>query len=305
MTSRIGRGLISVVVGTIALAAAAPALAKNDERELRFATFNASVNRNADGQLLQELSNGDDPQLQNVAEIIQRARPDVLLINEFDFVPDQQAARLFQKNYLSVPHNGARAIKFPFRFVAPSNTGIASGKDLDNNGQVVTTPGSVLYGNDSFGFGEFPGQVRHGRLLAPADRLQARADLPALPLEGHAGGAASSGVVFARRARRLPALVQEPLGPADRDRPREAGPLPREPSDAAGVRRPGGPQRAAEPRRDPLLGGLHQPRRKWLHLRRRGTPWRPSPRRALRDRRRPERRPVRRRQRGLRDPPAA
>ncbi len=157
MTSRIGRGLASVAVGAIALAAAAPALAKGD-RELRFATFNASVNRNADGQLLQELSNGDDPQLRNVAEIIQRARPDVLLVNEFDFVPHQRAARLFQKNYLSVPQNGAPAIHFLHRFVAPSNTGIASGKDLDNNGQVVTQPGSGAYGNDSFGFGEFPGK---------------------------------------------------------------------------------------------------------------------------------------------------
>jgi hypothetical protein len=156
VTSRISRALVSVAVGAIALGAAAPALAK--ERELRFATFNASVNRNADGQLLQELSNGDDPQLRNVAEIIQRARPDVLLINEFDFVPDEQAARLFQKNYLSVPHNGARALHFPHRFVAPSNTGIASGKDLDNNGQIVTQPGSGAYGNDSFGFGEFPGK---------------------------------------------------------------------------------------------------------------------------------------------------
>ena len=155
MTARIGRLLVAAAVG--ALATAAPALAKGD-RELRFATFNASVNRNADGQLVQELSNGDDPQLRNVAEIIQRARPDVLLINEFDFVPNQQAARLFQRNYLSVSQNGARPIRFGHRFVAPSNTGIASGKDLDNNGQIVTTPGSGAYGNDSFGFGEFPGK---------------------------------------------------------------------------------------------------------------------------------------------------
>jgi 3-phytase len=160
VTSRIGRVLVAVAVGTMALVTA-PAFAVGD-RDLRFATFNASVNRNVDGQLLQELSNGDDPQLRNVAEIIQRARPDVLLINEFDFVPNQEAARLFQQNYLSVPQNGARAIEFPQRFVAPSNTGIPSGKDLDNNGQVVTTPGpglqGTLYGNDSFGFGEFPGK---------------------------------------------------------------------------------------------------------------------------------------------------
>jgi 3-phytase len=131
---------------------------KKPEPTIRFATFNASLNRNAAGELVDELSNGDDPQIRNVAEIIQRARPDVLLINEFDFVPDGVAATLFQRNYLSVSQHGAKPIKFPHRFVAPSNTGIASGKDLDNDGQVVTTPGSGAYGNDSFGFGEFPGK---------------------------------------------------------------------------------------------------------------------------------------------------
>jgi hypothetical protein len=149
----------------LAVAAAPPTLAHPRDRDddgraktLRFATFNASVNRNAEGQLVEELSNGEDPQLRNVAEIIQRVRPEVLLVNEFDFVPDQLAARLFQRNYLSVSQNGARPIDFRYRFVAPSNTGIASGMDFDNNGQAVTEPGSGLYGNDSFGFGEFPGK---------------------------------------------------------------------------------------------------------------------------------------------------
>jgi Endonuclease/Exonuclease/phosphatase family len=176
MASMIRRGAAFASAAALALAAAAPALAHGDrDRELRFATFNASVNRNVDGQLVEELSNGDDPQLRNVAEIIQRVRPHVLLINEFDFVPDQRAARLFQRNYLSVPHNGARPIQFRYRFVAPSNTGIASGHDLDNNGQIVTQPGSLLYGNDSFGFGEFPGKFGmavYSRL--PIDSKRAR-----------------------------------------------------------------------------------------------------------------------------------
>ena len=37
--------------------------------------------------------------------------------------------------------------------------------------------------------------------------------------------------------------------------------LPGQPPDAAGVRRPGGPQRHAQPRRDPALGRLHHARR--------------------------------------------
>ena len=94
--------------------------------------------------------------MQAVAEIIQRTRPDVLLVNEFDYDAlggpyDSLAAQLFQDNYLSMPWNGAEAIDYPYRFVMPSNTGIPSGRDLDNNG-------SVGGPNDAFGFGFFPGQ---------------------------------------------------------------------------------------------------------------------------------------------------
>jgi hypothetical protein len=133
----------------VLLAAAPTAMAANSD--VRFATFNASLNRNFTGQLVADLSTPNNAQAATVAEIIQRARPDVLLINEFDFVADGVAARLFQDNYLSVPHNGAEAIVYPYRFVAPSNTGIPSGHDLNNNG-VVASP------DDAFGFGFFPGQ---------------------------------------------------------------------------------------------------------------------------------------------------
>jgi len=62
-----------------------------------------------------------------------------------------EAARLFERNYLGRPHRGARAINYRHRYVAPSNTGIPSGFDLDNNG-------SVGGPNDALGFGAFPGQ---------------------------------------------------------------------------------------------------------------------------------------------------
>jgi hypothetical protein len=135
-----------------ALAAAGDgATGGDDGRRVRFATFNASLNRTAEGQLIVDLSTPDNFQAQNAAETIQRVRPDVLLINEFDFDAQGQAARLFQRNYLSVGHNGAAPIHYPFRFVAPSNTGIPSGFDLDNNGTVGGP-------NDAFGFGAYPGQ---------------------------------------------------------------------------------------------------------------------------------------------------
>jgi hypothetical protein len=120
-------------------------------KEVRFATFNASLSRSSAGQLIADLSTPDNPQAQAVAEIIQRSQPDVLLINEFDFDEDGLAARFFLENYLSISQNGARPINYPYWFSAASNTGIPSGLDLDNDG-------SVGGPNDTFGFGDFPGQ---------------------------------------------------------------------------------------------------------------------------------------------------
>ena len=116
---------------------------------VRFATFNASLNRFSAGQLAAELAVPGSAQPDVIAEIIQRARPDVLLINEFDY--DSTALAYFQSNYLSVAHGSAAPIDYPYAYIAPSNTGIPSGFDLDNNG-------SVGGPNDAFGFGFFPGQ---------------------------------------------------------------------------------------------------------------------------------------------------
>jgi len=140
------------------VAAAPPGAASPPGNSVRFSTFNASLNRNAEGELVQHLSTTGNAQAANVAEVIQRVRPDVLLINEFDFDAQGTALRLFQDNYLSVPHNGAAPIDYPYAFTAPSNTGIPSGFDLNNNGVAVTTPGAPGYGDDALGFGAFPGQ---------------------------------------------------------------------------------------------------------------------------------------------------
>lgn len=128
------------------------------QEPIRFATFNASLNRNSEGELITDLSTQNNTQAQNVAEIIQRSNPDVVLINEFDFDSNGTAAQLFQENYLSKSQNGASPVDYSYRYVAAANTGIASGFDLDNNGTAVTNPDQPGYGNDAFGFGNFPGQ---------------------------------------------------------------------------------------------------------------------------------------------------
>ena len=152
-------GLVAAAVTLAALPAvlASSASAAADVgSNVRFATFNASLNRGAAGALRADLSTPGNAQAGTIAEIVQRTRPDVLLINEFDF--DPEAARLFQDNYLSVGRNGAQPIDYPHRFIAPSNTGVASGFDLNNDGRVVTQPGAPGYGDDALGFGAFPGQ---------------------------------------------------------------------------------------------------------------------------------------------------
>lgn len=166
------------LVLALAASAAMPQLAMADTtaQTVRFATFNASLNRNASGDLLADLVNPGGTgstvaQAHNVAEIIQRVMPDVLLVNEFDFdthgtpgassTPmalgySSEAARLFQENYLSASHGNAvrgttTGIDFAYRYTPNTNTGLASGLDLDNSN-------TVGGGNDAFGFGNYAGQ---------------------------------------------------------------------------------------------------------------------------------------------------
>jgi len=167
----IGLGAVLAVTGSAISAPAAPSAERpppgaeapsvraDEERDgsgwrhrsVRFATFNASLNRSAAGELVADLSTGGDEQARNVAETIQRSRPDVLLVNEFDYDQDERAVDLFRDNYLEVPQRGARPVHYRYAYAAPVNTGVPSGHDLNNDG-------TVGGGDDAFGFGFYPGQ---------------------------------------------------------------------------------------------------------------------------------------------------
>lgn len=147
--------LVSWILAAATLAAPPP---PDGPRVVRFATFNASLNRDKAGDLVRDLSTGTNAQAANVAEIVQRVRPDVLLVNEFDFVEGGRAAALFQDNYLAVGHHGTEPIRYEYSYTADVNTGVPSGVDLDGDGKAETAPGSRGYGNDALGFGQFPGQ---------------------------------------------------------------------------------------------------------------------------------------------------
>ena len=148
---------IALIASLAAALVLAPAAVANGGKgsgkhdDARFATFNASLNRSAAGQLIADLSTPNNQQAKNAAETIQRVRPDVVLINEFDYDAGGVAQRLFQDNYLSISQNGAAPIHYAHRFSAESNTGIPSGFDLNNNG-------AIGGGDDAYGFGAYPGQ---------------------------------------------------------------------------------------------------------------------------------------------------
>ncbi len=152
-----------VLLAVMALMAATltPATAGSSQDTVRFATFNASLNRNFDGQLQADLSAPGNQQAEVIAEIVQRTRPDVLLVNEFDYDAGGVALDGFADNYLAVAQApDVSGIEYPYRYAAPSNTGIHSGFDLDNDGNIdpVPAPFNFIYANDAYGFGWFPGQ---------------------------------------------------------------------------------------------------------------------------------------------------
>lgn len=184
--------------GLLALAVAAACGTAHANTTVRFATFNASLNRNSLGDLLFDLSATEAAsvditrayssfadiaglstqqrevlQAHNVAEIIQRINADVLLVNEFDFDSNgvagststpsaanyaSQSAQRFQDNYLAVAHGGAST----GRVIANPITYTYSHTPATNtgipSGLDLDNSGAVGGGNDAFGFGNFAGQ---------------------------------------------------------------------------------------------------------------------------------------------------
>ena len=139
--------LIHLFIAAAVVAASPPSLA---ETEIRVATFNVSLNRSKAGELIDDLRAGNE-QARDVARILQAVRPDIVLLNEFDFDEAGEAIRLFQTNYLESETDGSQPLILPHVYSAPVNTGVASGLDLNRDGQ---TDGPA----DAWGFGRYPGQ---------------------------------------------------------------------------------------------------------------------------------------------------
>jgi endonuclease/exonuclease/phosphatase family metal-dependent hydrolase len=134
---------------------------------VRVATFNIAMGLREEGELASALASGEDERLRQVAGILRRVKPDIVLLTEFDYDPAVDAARLFNRNYLSTA-GGDAEFGYPYHFRAAVNTGVDSGLDLDMDG-TTGTPG------DAWGFGRFPGQ--YGMLVLsrfPIDAANSR-----------------------------------------------------------------------------------------------------------------------------------
>lgn len=134
----------------------------------RFATFNIAMGLPEPGMMAAALAGSDDPRLKSLAAVLQVVRPDVVVLNEFDYDPDIDAAGLLNRNYLAHAGSELEAISYPYSLYPPVNTGVDSGFDLDANG-LAGEP------TDAWGFGRFPGQ--YGMLVLsrfPIDRDSVR-----------------------------------------------------------------------------------------------------------------------------------
>ncbi len=187
---RAAAAFLAVLLGSAASAEEPP---PPTEGSVRIATFNAAMSLPAPGELVQRLRLGGSKRIDIAAEVIQRVRPDVILINEIDHDRRGVAAALF-RDHLREGRGGAEGIDYPHLFTAPVNTGRPSGFDLDSDGRKDGP-------RDAFGYGRHEGH--YGMVVLsrlPLDAAGARtfretlwADMPGnlMPAD-HFGEAASA-----------------------------------------------------------------------------------------------------------------
>ena len=135
----------------------------SNSQTLTIATYNVSMEAEnyvpkgtkdiSEAVLMKELSSGSNAQIRNIARIIKTVRPDILLLNEFDYIQDpEKGIKQFVNAYLKNDDGNAKGIDYPYFYYSTVNTGQPSPFDLDRNGK------TERFGADAWGFGWYPGQ---------------------------------------------------------------------------------------------------------------------------------------------------
>lgn len=146
---------------------------------IRVAVFNASLSRDGAGLAWRDIAEAR-PQPRAAAEIVQRVRPDILVLLEIDHDPEGLALAAFVR-LLRTPQEGAEAIEYPHAWTARPNTGRPSGHDLDGDGAAQGP-------NDALGWGRFPGQFGMAvlsRLPLDEPAIRSFANLPWRAMPGN------------------------------------------------------------------------------------------------------------------------
>ena len=202
MSQRPARATLPVVLAVIAALCCSPRPTADPGADPASATAGTASSRtlriaqfNVQELTAEKLATRNDPQLLAAAQVLKRVSPDVVVLQEID-LPDEEPldrnARGFVERYLA-PLDAA--LGYPHVFVAPTNTGVLSGHDLNRDGSIATEAdrGTRQHGEDSFGFGVYRGQYSMAVLSRlPIDAARVRTfqrflwrDLPGnhLPLE--------------------------------------------------------------------------------------------------------------------------
>lgn len=104
-----------------------------------------SLGRKGPGLLVRDLAKGVDPQIDAVVGVITTVRPDILLLNDFDYDYGQVALDLFAKQIAK------NDLSYPYRYSSRPNAGMATGLDMNGDGRFGGPA-------DAQGFGGFSGR---------------------------------------------------------------------------------------------------------------------------------------------------
>lgn len=110
---------------------------------LRVATYDVELSRRGPGLMYAAILK-NDPQVLAVQQVIAATHPDILLITGFDHDADLVALTAFADGIAAI------GLSYPHRFALRPNTGVATGLDLDGDGE-LGGPG------DAQGWGRFSG----------------------------------------------------------------------------------------------------------------------------------------------------
>ena len=141
----------------------------NVEKTIRVASYNIAMYGDTADEVQTRLSASNlDAQYQKIASVIKVVRPDILVLMEMDYHPDNTILQLFHDNYLAKAIDGYDTIEYPHLYQIQSNTGLLSSVDIDEDDE-ISLP------NDAYGFGRYEGQYASAILSKyPIDLESAR-----------------------------------------------------------------------------------------------------------------------------------